>query len=355
VGGLTVVDYESLHSLPDPVKDLLPGIFQHLGPSVTVGDLVDGIRPDIVGELFVLDRLCTEPVVTLASHRLLGYAATTRPDAYRGFVERAVADHADHPQLLNLLKATGDGESTVADVELAVAVMQLLGRSDHPAIEWIFDQLQAAAAEGLSDEARHLTATARFKFASLVRAENGAQRAHDLYTAALADCDPTWPEYDSILNSRGITLLDLDRADAARADFSAVIESKFASAEIRACSLNNRADIFDDQEDLDQAIADRSAVLELAGTSYDRRYIALISRAMAFRKQGNNTQAHDDIITILNTGDIALEQKMQAKLIRAEWALEDGDTINAHADLDEIAVSYRNFDNVEKKVQELRH
>jgi hypothetical protein len=95
-------------------------------------------------------------------------------------------------------------------------------------------------------------------------------------------------------------------------------------------------------------------VLDLAGTSYDRRYIALIRRARALRKQGDNAGAHDDITKILDTDDIAIEQKMEAKLIRAEWAFEDGDPADAQTDLDQIAASYRNFDSVEKKVQELR-
>ena len=65
---------------------------------MTVDVLVDGVRPDIVGELFVLDRLDAEPTVVLASTRLLDYAARTRPEAYRGFLERTVMDHTDHPR-----------------------------------------------------------------------------------------------------------------------------------------------------------------------------------------------------------------------------------------------------------------
>ncbi|MEU4446534.1 hypothetical protein AB0K14_21070 [Actinosynnema sp. NPDC050801] len=354
VGGLTVGDYESLHPLPDPLNDLLPNVFQHLGPSVTVDDLIDGVRPDIVGELFVLDRLGAEPTVALASARLLGYAARTRPDAYRGFMERVVTDYADHPQLLDLLKASGDGKSTLSDLEQAVAVMQLLGRSDHPVTEWIFDRIAAAIAEGLIDKTCRLIATMRFKFANLVRQEDDAQQAYNLYTEALADCDPAWPEYDSILNNRGITLLELGHVEAATADFSTVIGSRSAAAETRACALNNRADIRDEQGDIHGAIADRSSVLELTGTSYDRRYIALARRAQSLRKRGSSAEAYDDVSKILDTEDIAIEQKMQARLLRVDWALEDGDSVRAQADLDEITTSYRNFESVEKKARELK-
>jgi tetratricopeptide (TPR) repeat protein len=353
LGGLTVEDYESLLPPPGPITDLLPGVFQVLAPAVTIGDLVDGVRPDIVGELFVLDRFDAETTVVLASGRLLGYAARKRPDAYRGFVERLVADHTDHPRLLDLLKVSGDGESPVSDLELAVPLMQLLGRSDHPVVEWIFERINAEIKTGVVEATSRLVATARFKFATLVWREHDAQRACDLYTEALADCDPTWPEYGSILNNRGLALGQLGRTEESAADFSTVIESSTVSAEIRACALNNRADIRDESGDLDEAIADRSALLTLPGTSYDRRYIALARRAQALREQGRHSEAYDDIAGILDTDDIVVEQKMEARLIRAEWAREDGDPEGAHSELCEIAASYRNFENVEKKVREL--
>ncbi|OOC00630.1 hypothetical protein B0293_42015 [Amycolatopsis azurea DSM 43854] len=354
LGGMTITDYESLHPLPDTLTDLLPGVFQRLGSSVAVDDLVDGVRPDIIGELFVLDRFGAEPTVALASARMVGYAARKWPDSYRGFVERLVADHADHERLLDLLEASGDGESALSDAELAVSVIQLLGRSDHPVIRWIFDRLDAAIEEGLVEGRCRLITTARFKVANLVRLEDDALRARDLYSEALADCDPEWPEYYSLLNNRGITLCTLQCEDLATTDFSTIIGSPSAPAEVRACALNNRADILDTRGDLDGAIADRSSVLELPGTSYDRRYIALFRRALARRKQGISNEAHDDVNRILGTADIAVEQKMQALLLRAQWAFDDGNPARAQADLDEIAASYRNFESVEKKAQELR-
>lgn len=353
VGGLTVEDYAALPHPPDPLTGLLPGVFQRLGPSVTVNDLVDGVRPDIVGELLVLDRLDSEPTVALASKRLLWHAFRMRPDAYRGFVERAVADHTDHPRLLDLLTASSSEASPISDLELAVAVMQLLGRSDHPIIEWILRRINTAIENGVVEEACQIVITARFKYANLVRLENDMRRARNLYTTVLGHCDPASREYGSILNNRGITFLDLEQHAAAVADFSAVIDSPSASAEARACALNNRADILADQGDLDGSIADRSSVLGLAGTSYDRRYIALARRAQTLRSRGNNTGAHEDIARILETNDIAVEQKMQARLLRAEWASEDGQRAHAQADFDEIAASYRNFDSVEQRIHEL--
>ncbi|WNV84864.1 hypothetical protein [Umezawaea sp. Da 62-37] len=354
IGGLTVEEFEALHLHSESLKTLLPEVFQLLGPSVTADVLVDGVRPDIVGELFVLDRLDAEPTVVLASTRLLDYAARVRPEAYRGFLERAVMDHTDHPRLLDLLKTGNDGKSALSDLEPAVAVMQLLGRSKHTVIDWVFGRIDATIAAGLVDRTCRLITTAHFKFANLVRVENDIQRAHDLYTEALIDCDPTWSEYDSILNNRGITLCELGQVEAATADYSAVIGSMSASAEIRACALNNRADILEKQGDIGAAIADRSSVLSLSGTSYDRRYIALAGRALAHRRQGDSDSARQDIAGILDAKDIAIEQKMQARLIRAEWALEDGDPTRAQKDLDEIVASYRNFENVETKANELQ-
>jgi hypothetical protein len=353
VNGLTVEGYADLPRPPDRLTGLLPEVFQRLGSSVTVDDLVDGVRPDIVGEPFVLDRFGREPSVALASKGLLQHAFRVRTDAYRGFVERAVADHADHPRLLDLLTAVSSPESPTADLELAVAVMQLVGRSDHRVVRWIFERIDSAIEEGIFGKMCRTVATARFKFANLVRLEDDNLRARDLYTEALTCCDPSWLEYWSILNGRGITSCGLEENTSAMADFGAVIDSPIASAEIRASALNNRADVLARQGDLDGSIADRSSVLELAGTTYGRRYIALVRRARTQRQRGNAGSACDDIASILKTDDIAVEQKMQARLLRAEWALEDGQPERAQVDLDEIAASYRNFDIVEQRIHEL--
>jgi tetratricopeptide (TPR) repeat protein len=258
------------------------------------------------------------------------------------------------PNLIDLLSAAISDESPHLHLEIGVAIIPKLGRSDHPVINWISERLfsEEFAADPTST-ARLLITAARFHIANLLMHEDNASEANKLYTAALADCDPEVNEYGSILNNRGISLIDLDRPQAAIADFTSVIEAPSASDESRACALNNRADLLTENGDLDGAITDRSAVLQLADTTYNRRYIALIRRAIALRRRGDAVGALDDIATILATDDIAVEQKMSARLRRAEWLIEDGKSTEAHADLNVIIASRRNFTDVADNARRL--
>ncbi|MFG2987368.1 hypothetical protein ACGFYQ_40120 [Streptomyces sp. NPDC048258] len=117
----------------------------------------------------------------------------------------------------------------------------------------------------------------------------------ELFTSAPADCDPRRPARSRLLNNRGITWLYLGDREAAKADFTAVIEDGYAGDEGCTCALNNRADIHDDEDDATDAVADRTAVLGLAETTHNRRCIALGRRAPAYWKQGDTPAVvHDD-------------------------------------------------------------
>ncbi|WP_156624086.1 hypothetical protein [Mycobacterium sp. 852002-40037_SCH5390672] len=353
LGGLSVEEYAELAQVSEIPNGLLPNVFRSLG-SVSLDDLLDGVRPDILGELLVLDQLGASETARHASMSLLHYACLAKPDAYQGFLARAAADHTEHPRLIDLLEATIYDESPLISIELGVSIIALLGRSNHEAVNWVFERLQAVQhAEGQDATARLLT-SARYSHANLVLRENNTQRACELYTDALTHCDPAWPEYGSILNNRGISFLQLDRSQDAVADFTAVIDSTTASDEARACALNNRADVLFDADDVRGAIADRSAVLALDDTTYNRRYIALTRRADARRQLGDNAGAYTDIETILATHDIAVEQKMAARLKRAQWHIGAGEMAAAQPDLDAIVTSRRNFPEVVETARRLR-
>lgn len=132
-----------------------------------------------------------------------------------------------------------------------------------------------------------------------------------------------------------------------------MIEAAKATDEARACTLNNRADIYDRDGDAASAIADRTAVLNLANTTYDRRYIAHARRGRALWGIGDHDAAYQDIEAILSTPDIAMEQKMPARLQRAEWLISSTAPDGAVRDLETVRSSVRNFDGVEERAQEL--
>jgi hypothetical protein len=352
LGGIRADEYVHLVKTLQPPIGLLPDLTGDL-LGLRFEDLLDGIRPDILGELYVLDRLAAGDVERVIVRRLLGFAWHANAEAYAAFVERAVGDQAEHERLVDLLDVDGWQDSPVAAARLAADAIPLLQRSSHPALEWIFARL-VALLEGSSQSAiKELMVIARFRFANLVLGEGDYEQANELYSDALPGSDSTWSVRDVILVNRGITWLDLGNKEAARSDWTAVIESDTATYEARACALNNRADIYDDEDDPESAVADRTTVLALPDTTYDRRFIAHVRRARARWKLEQDVAANDDIESILTSPDIAVEQKMNARLLRAKWLIRAGRSADATPDLEAIVASKRNFDGIEVSAREL--
>ncbi len=351
-GGMTVDDYSQIVRSYQPPSGLLPGVFDDFR-GLLLDELLDGVRPDILGELYVLDRLAAGGVEHAAAEALLRLAWRANPDAYHAFVERSAGDHREHPRLADLLGICDWDASPLACARLAADTIPLLRRSDHPVLGWIFARFEAAQVNPGNTGISEIVATARFRFANLVFNEGGAQQANDLFTDLVATCSPDWPVFEGALNNRGITWSDLGNQDSAAADYSAVIEAVMATDEARACALNNRADIYEEDGKPTLAVADRTTLLGLRETTYDRRYIALARRARALRKLGEHAAAYSDIDVILATPDIVVEQKMQARLQRSQWLITDGSPEDAIPDLTAVMESARNFDGIPEKALSL--
>jgi tetratricopeptide (TPR) repeat protein len=352
VGGISADAYEHLLQCLQPPPGLLPGLYDNF-QAVPFDELADGVRPDILGELHVLDRLAGNGAEHYAAKTLIRLGWRTARNAYHAFVERTAADHREHERLADLLDVGDWHESPVPCAQLVTDVIPLLRRSDHPALEWIFTRLADLQAVCKGRDVDEIVATARYRFANLVFFERDIRRANALYTEMLDDCDPAWSIYAGILNNRGITLDDLDREDAAIADYTAVIDAEAVADEARASSLNNRADIHDRRGDPAAAIADRTAVLNLSDTTYNRRYIAYSRRARTLWRIGRHDAALHDIDAILSTADIVMEQKMAARLQRAEWHVSMGAPAAAIPDLEIVSASVRNFEDTEARAREL--
>jgi tetratricopeptide (TPR) repeat protein len=352
LGGIPAGEYTHLLVALQPPANLLPGLTDGL-LGLHFEDFLGGIRPDILGELYVLDRLTGGYAEHALARQLLGLAWRTDEGSYAAFVERAAGDHAEHERLVDLLDVDGWQDSPVAAARLAADAIPLLGRSDHPALDWIFARLEALLKVSSEPAVKELAVTAQFRFANLIFSERRSKRASELYSDAMADADPAWPVHSAILVNRGATWLNLGDKEAAKSDWTVVIESHAASYEARACALNNRADLYDEGDDPESAIADRTAVLALPDTTYDRRFIAYARRARARWKLGQDAAADEDIESILATPDIAVEQKMNARLLRARWLIGVGRSADARPDLQTIISSNRNFAEIEAKAREL--
>jgi tetratricopeptide (TPR) repeat protein len=295
LGGLSIEGYGALRDTgdPSPPSGLLPSIYDDVH-AVGLDELLTGVVPDILGELSVLDRLVYAGMEGHAARTLRDLAWRWSARAYSAFVERAAADHPDHPSLVDLLDVE-HSEAVLEWTSLLVGAIPLLRHSDHPAVTWILERLEEAHSGSVAGTLDEPVATARFWFATLVLRDGDAERANALYSDVVAASDPSWYAHTHALNNRGATWQTLGRNDLAREDYTAVIESGVATDEVRAMSYNNRADTYDDEGDASSAIADRTAVLQLADTSFDRRYIALIRRARVLRTSGDQARADADV------------------------------------------------------------
>jgi hypothetical protein len=72
-GGMTVDDYSQVVSSYQPPSGLLPGVFDDFR-GLLLDELLDGVRPDILGELYVLDRLAAGGVEHATAEALLRLA-----------------------------------------------------------------------------------------------------------------------------------------------------------------------------------------------------------------------------------------------------------------------------------------
>lgn len=346
LGGIGIDSYARVVESTALPSKLLPGVHEGL-PRVPLEELLDGVRPDILGELHVLDLLAGSSVDRLSTKRLLKLAWEASPDAYGAFVSRAAGDHVEHPHLVDLLRVDDESVNSHAWATLAVDVIPLLRRSDHPMLVWLVERLDDLRREQDDSQLDELAVAAIFRTANLLL-EAEPERANELFTDALAAAESAWPVRARILNNRGNGWMSLDRPDLAMADYDSVIAAEVATDETRACALNNRADIHAAHDPI-ASIADRTAVLDLVGTTYNRRFIALIRRARTLFVTGHDTDAFADIETILATDDIVPEQKMAARLQRAEWLIGSGRLADALADLKAVIASNRNFGEVEAR------
>lgn len=347
LGGIPAAQYEQIMQAHQPPAGLLPGVFDDY-QQVPFEELAEGVRPDILGELYVLDRLAAGDAEHHAAAALLRLAWQASQEAFHAFVERAAADHHEHPRLADLLEACDWSQTPAACAQMAADIVPFLRRSDHPALEPILARLIRLQEANRQRDVDEIVAEAQFRFANLVFTEDEPEQANALYTTLLTNCDSEWPVHADILNNRGITWLDLRQNDAAVGDFTAVINAATATDEARACALNNRADIHDDRGELAAAIADRAAVLNLGETTYNRRFIAYSRRARALWRRGEQDAALQDIDAILATADIVMEQKMAARLQRAEWLMSTTPA-GAIADLETVIASVRNFPQVAER------
>jgi hypothetical protein len=352
-GGLSVNDYLSA-STSQKMFDMLPHVSDDVEDEV-LNTLLRGYEPDLLGEAYILDRLGESGLESGLAQTMVSAAWADHRLSYCGFVERAATDFPDGEALGDLLFLDRPTSFTDADdkawAELVVSVVPLLSRADHPLCGRILESLKDLASQRNIDAIWELATQASFEIARLALF-SGSDDASALLADSLAMAKPEWDVYAWILNGRGVSKLDHDDESGAMQDFTTVIELPTVRDEPRACSLNNRADMYHRSGDLELSVDDRTAVLALEHTSYNRRFIAYHRRAQTLVELGRVDEAVGDLHSILDTDDIATEQKMSSRLLLAQILATDR-RAEAIDELRLVLASPRNFDLVLARATEL--
>lgn len=311
--------------------------------------LLGGMTPDILGEMWVLDRLDLGGVQAEVAKAALGYSWSASPERYASFVDRCARDHPGHQSISKLL----DVDSSTAPAEWFALAPSVIAHLRDPKSTVVSEIVELISRSDPCPERDEAEAAAQLRVANLWMSLGRLDTAHSV----LSDTIESAPSGSEVrwrcLTNRGVIHSQIEEDDLAAADWSAVVDSDDASDESRACCLNNLADLRVDAGDHEEAISLRSRVLELTETTYNRRYIALIRRANSLWELGRWSEAVSDLERLLETSDIAVEQKNKARVTRAVWALEHDDEATARRELAIVNESRRNFPDVERVATEM--
>lgn len=309
--------------------------------------LIDGVRPDILGEIYVLDLLEKGGMTGQLARASLDVGWRFDRESYAAFVERTARDHPYHRELPQLLRAESLPDIDLEFwLQLVCNVVPLLQSSSNPHIQVLRQLMENRLVLEESERVRQALAQLQFYYGNHLLAEGAFDEANLTYSAVLTTSRASWAVHFGCLTNRGIIWKKLGDQAKAETDWETVIDARESSDEAKACCLNNRADIRDAESRMEEAIKDRTGVLELTETSYNRRFIALIRRSRALWASGQTSRAFNDIASILATSDIVMEQKMSALLTRARWFVGLGNEEDATKDLSRVLESRRNFKEV---------
>ncbi|MGH9476856.1 MAG: tetratricopeptide repeat protein [Terriglobales bacterium] len=310
------------------------------------GPMLAGLQPDILGERLVLDRLGGASGPCGITRRLLSAAWGLRPDDLCDFILRAVSDFPADPAidvLCDLLLPSNEARAKWG--WLVGDMIQTMNRSGDRRTRELLDRLDTLARTFPTEpKLQNVLARAELHLANIfLFTEDNHEQAGRWFDAAMGHAIGGSDIEASIKNNRGILRIKMQDVDQAFDDWSDVVANETASDEARACSLNNRADVFAQRGLHKDAISDRSAVLALQKTSPDRRYIALFRRSASNSALGQVDDALRDLTEILGASDIASTQKAEARLRRGMIYMDLGRYMDAEGDLQAVCLCEQLF------------
>ena len=294
-----------------------------------------GLRPDLLGELHVLDCLNIEGLSGLKYQKLLKFGYKIQPDDVIAFVIKCYHDFSEHPALKMLFSLPLNN----AENRLTKAKLVSISSCFPSIINSTFfqDEFQKliSIANSHSDEIEFIkwVAMSEYNYAcTLIFLSNryspfmqlllGIDRnknineAKEKFRSVISRTDKSIQIRNMAQLNLG-TLLESDNLDESLEMYTEVIKSKYSIEETRACALNNRANIYQKRMDQQSAIIDRKKVIELNNTSADRRFVALFGCGESYYLLKNYDKVVYYMTKIIETEDIEKDDKLCARIVRA--------------------------------------
>lgn len=341
VGSIKTKDGDFDHLTNKVTGNLLPNLdildfnqYFEISSSFDETESIPGLRPDLLGELFVLDNLDIDGIKGIRYQKLLKIGYEIQPDDVIGFVMRCYQDFSGHPgfhKLFNMPVSSKESRVTKAKLVAHIACFPSIIYDD-----FLKNELAnlTKLADSYSEESElikwismseyNYACTLMFtnKYPPFIQALLGINRNERINLAK--------EKFSSVISRLGETsririmalinlaiLFESDNTDESIRMYTEVIESMFSEDETRACALNNRASIYQKKKDYESSIIDREKVLELSNTSADRRFVALFGWGESNYSLGLYDKVVQGMTKIIETKDIKETDKLCALIIRA--------------------------------------
>lgn len=358
VGSIVTQEGDFVHLSNSEVGNLLPDLDildfnQYFSISCSLHDsnTLAGLRPDLLGELHVLDCLETEGLAGLKYQKLLKFGYSIQPDDVIAFVIKCYQDFSSHSgfqKLFDLPLNSGTNRLTKAKLvahsscfpsiihdnflQSELENLILLGESYSEELkltEWI----------AMSEYNYACTMMFSNRYSSFIRLLLGididkcTNEAKEKFGSVIKRAgDKSQIKTMAQLNL-GI-LLESDHPDESIKMYSELIDSDVSSDETKACALNNRANIYQKRKNHRSAILDREKVLDLKYTSTDRRFVALFGCGESHYSMGTYDKVVDNMTKIIEMDDITEIDKSCTLIIRAVSSyFKEKEIVNATDDL----------------------
>jgi tetratricopeptide (TPR) repeat protein len=303
------------HAVPVPDRILPDWLREMTGYSGgEVEATVPSFTPDILGELFILERLsgnfgvdANTQVPREQTQRVLDVALAESMHTTVAFIRRCVEDFPEHPKLecftaMEIPEGSQASDGLYQDYSVAMQqvahILQAAGRQE--LVEKVWTQL-IEVGQALPDSPPGLPDRYR-RLATFLHNRAVTRSQHNTYDGAEQDCDEAIARIARLFDGRRSSVFNVE-------DYHLV--------QVRASALRLRAVLRSERHDISGAFADLACILTDPQVDAAERAEALLFRAKLYDDQEDGRAALGDYEEILGMSEPGLEEPKRLAIERA--------------------------------------